>query len=174
MESEQLDPRHDQPAQPGDSTLAIDDADGEPQPLARVRYGLGKEILLYPDAFAIVRKEEAEELRISLDSIRRLVLAPGEYTPSKLVLMFDLDDDTTIIAAEGMTNVRDFRKLLATLAEVRPEIALDPPDMSDQLAQALDIRRRHLIGCYGTFFGICLLLLIAYLAVAFIGAHGPR
>lgn len=148
------------------------DTEQEPQPLARVRYGLGKELVLYPDAFVVVHKEERDELRLNLDNIRRLILAPGEYTPSKLVLMFDLDDGNTIIAAEGMTNVRDFRKLLAQLVEIRPEIELDPPNMDEQLAQALDIRKRSLIGCYGFVFGACLLVWIVYLVVAFIGARG--
>lgn len=144
----------------------------EPQPLARVRYGLGKELLLFPDAFVVVHKEERDEIRLNLDTIRRLILVPGEYTPSKLVLMFDLDDGNTIIAAEGMTNVRDFRKLLARLVEIRPEIELDPPNMDEQLMQALDIRKRSLIGCYGFVFGTCLLIWIVYLIVAFIGARG--
>jgi hypothetical protein len=174
MDSEQPDEPRNDDAQSSDSALALDEAEEGPQPLARVRYGLGKEILLYSDAFAIVRKEEAEELRISLDSIRRLILAPGEYTPSKLVLMFDLDDGTTIIGAEGMTNVRDFRKLLAVLAETHPEIELDPPDMDAQLGQALEIRRRHLLGCYGSVLGSCLLITVIYLTIAYIGAHGPH
>ncbi|MBF6591249.1 MAG: hypothetical protein IVW57_12085 [Ktedonobacterales bacterium] len=157
-----------------DDQSAFERDESEPQPLARVRYGLGKELLLFPDAFVIVMNEEAEELRISLESVRRLILAPGEYIPSKLVLMFDLDDGTTIIAAEGMTNVRDFRKLLAVLTETHPEIELDPPDMSTQLAQALEVRRRHLLGCYGSVLGACLLLWIVFLVVAYLGAHGPR
>jgi hypothetical protein len=86
--------------------------------------------------------------------------------------MFDLDDGNTIIAAEGMTNVRDFRKLLARLREIRPEIELDPPDMDEQLMQALDIRKRSLIGCYGFVLGTCLLIWMVYLIVAFIGARG--
>lgn len=155
-----------------DAGMPGSDAEEEPQPLARVRYGLGKELLLYPDAFVVVHKEERDELRLNLDSIRRLILAPGEYTPSKLVLMFDLDDGNTIIAAEGMTNVRDFRKLLAQLTEIRPAIDLDPPNMDEQLMQALDIRKRSLIGCYGFVFGACLLVWIVYLIVAFIGARG--
>lgn len=171
MDSEHLNAPQDDAFQAGEQALAVDDAEGETRPLATVRYGLAKEIRLYPDAFALIRREEAEEVRISLDSIRRLILSPGEYNPSKLVLMFELDDGTTIIAAEGMTNVRDFRKLLAALAEVRPQIELDPPDMSVQLAQALDIRARSLLGCYGTVFGSCLLMTIVVVVVAWLGSH---
>lgn len=157
-----------------DARVPESDIEGELQPLVRVRYGLGKELLLYPDAFVVLHKEERDELRLNLDNIRRLILAPGEYTPSKLVLMFDLDDGNTIIAAEGMTNVRDFRKLLAQLRELRPEIELDPPNMDEQLMQALDIRNRSLIGCYGFVLGACLLVWVVYLVVAFIGAHGAH
>jgi hypothetical protein len=171
MDSEHLNTPQGDGSSANEQALVVDDTEGEPQPLAVVRYGLGKEIRLYSDALVLIRWEEAEELRISLDSIRRLILSPGEYTPSKLVLMFDLDDDTTIIAAEGMTNVRDFRKLLAVLAEVGPQIELDPPDMSEQLAQAIEIRNRSLIGCYGTVFGACLLMTILVLVVAWIGNH---
>ncbi len=143
----------------------------EPQPLARVRYGLGKELRLYSDVFVVLHKEESDELRLNLSSIRRLILTPGEHTPSKLVLMFDLDDGNTIIAAEGMTNVRDFRTLLSELAQVRPEIELDPPNMDEQLMQAMDIRRRSLLGCYGSVLGACVLVWIVYMVVAYLGAH---
>lgn len=144
-------------------------AQSSPQPLARVRYGLAKELRLYPDSIVVELKEEREETRYNLDSIKRIVLTPGEYNPSKLVLMFDLDEETTVIAAEGMTNVRDFRVLLAKLREIRPQIELEPADMDEQLQQALEIRRRSLLGCYGGFAGICLALWIIYLVVAWVG-----
>ncbi len=141
------------------------------QPLARVRYGMGKELQLYPDSFVLLRREEAEADRVELASVKRLVLTPGEPNPSKLILMFDLDDGNTIIAAEGMTSVNEFRVLLAKLLEIAPHIELDPPDMDEQLKQAIDIRRRSLIGCYGSILGSCAILWIIYLAVAFFGAH---
>lgn len=136
------------------------------QVLERVRYGLGKELRLYPSDFAVVNLETHEEMRISLASIRRLILAPGDPVPSKLVLMFDLDDGNTIIAAEGMSNVKDFRKLLARLVELKPDLALDPPNMDEQLMQALDIRRRSLLGCYGFVVLACFVLWVVYMAVA--------
>lgn len=167
--------RPEQAKQSADETaFAVDEGEEEPQPLAVVRYGLGKEIRLFPDAIAIVMREEAEEVRFRLESIHRLILSPGEYNPGKLVLMFDMDDDTTVIAAEGMTNARDFRTLLAVLQDIHPEIELDPPDMREQLAQALEIRGRHLIGCYAAFIGSCVLFTIVFLAVAWIGGHAPR
>ncbi|MGZ3666200.1 MAG: hypothetical protein ACXVCO_00975 [Ktedonobacterales bacterium] len=172
MEVDERDEHDDESARYQDAGMPESDSEEEPQPLTRVRYGLGKELLLFPDTFVVVHKEERDELRLNLDNVRRLILVPGEYTPSKLVLMFDLDDGNTIIAAEGMTNVRDFRKLLARLREIRPEIELDPPNMDEQLMQALDIRKRSLIGCYGFVFGTCLLIWIVYLIVAFIGARG--
>jgi hypothetical protein len=150
------------------------DAPGDqepPQPLARVRYGLGKELRLYDDEFVVAHQEAGEELRLRLSSLRRLILAPGEQVPSKLVLMFDLDDGQTIIAAEGMSNVRDFRKLLARLVEIRPGLELDPPDMDEQLRQALDLQRRSLLGCYGFVIAACVVLWVVYMIVALIGAH---
>lgn len=152
--------------QPGET-----EGESEETPLARVRYGLGKELRLYPDAFTVLLREEHEELRYALANITRLVLAPGEHTPSKLVLMFELDDGNTVIAAEGVSNVRGFRGLLRKLEELHLPIELDPPDMDEQLKQALEIRSRYQMGCYGLFLGICLLLTIAYLVVALIGAH---
>ena len=145
--------------------------DGE-KPLARVRYGLGKEILLYPDAVVVAYLEEHTETRFTLANIRRMILAPGDPNPSKLVLMFELDDGNVVIAAEGMSNVRDFRKLLPELERVAPHIALDPPDMDTQLAQALDIRKRSLVGCYGVVIGVCVLAWALYLIIAFIGSRG--
>jgi hypothetical protein len=143
----------------------------EEAPLARVRYGLGKELRLYPDAFTVLLREEHEELRYALANITRLVLTPGEHSPSKLVLMFELDDGNTVIAAEGVSNVRGFRQLLHALAELHLPIELDPPDMDQQLKQALEIRSRYQMGCYGLVLGSCLLLTVAYLIVALIGAH---
>lgn len=154
-----------------DATVQLDE---EPQPLVRVRYGLAKELRLYPDTLDIVHLEEHETTQVNLANVKRLILAPGDPNPSKLVLMFDLDDGQTIIGAEGVSNVRDFRKLLARLQEMHPEIELDPPDMDTQLAQALDIRRRGLLGCYGSVIGVCLLVWILYLAIAFIGAHAAH
>jgi hypothetical protein len=149
----------------------------EPEPLVRVRYGLGKELRLYPDEFVVAHLEVGEELRLRLDSVRRLILTPGDQVPSKLVLMFDLDDGTTIIAAEGMSNVRDFRRLLARLTELKPDLALDPPDMDEQLRQALDVRRRSNLGCYVVVFAACLIVWLVYMAVALIphvAPHGVR
>ena len=134
--------------------------------LERVRYGLGKELRLYPTELAVVNLETHEEMRVSLANVRRLILAPGDPVPSKLVLMLDLDDGNTIIAAEGMSNVRDFRKLLARLTAMQPAIALDPSDMDEQLRQALDIHRRSLIGCYGAVVLACFVLWVVYMAVA--------
>lgn len=148
--------------------------DGADKPLASVRYGLGKELQLYPDAFVILHLEEHTEMRLNLPSIRRMILAPGDPNPSKLVLMFELDDDNVIIGAEGMSNVRDFRKLLPELQRVAPAIELDPPDMDTQLAQALDIRKRSLFGCYGVIIGLCVLAWVIYLVVAFIGSHAAH
>lgn len=156
-----------------DQTLEDEASESEEEPLVRVRYGLGRELLLYPDAFVVAYLEAHEETRYELASIRRLILMPGEYTPSKLVLMFEMNDGTTVLAAEGMTNARGFRQLLARLQEVAPQIERDPENMDEQLAQALDIRRRYSLGCYGVIFGSCLLLWIFYLVVAFIG-HASR
>jgi hypothetical protein len=160
--------RHDERADETGPGNAEREAADE-QPLARVPYGLGKELRLYPDEFVTRQNEVDDEIRIRLEHIRRVIMMPGEFTPSKLVLMLELDDGNTLIAAEGMTNVRDFRRLLAVLAETHPEIELDPPNMDEQLMQALDIKRRSLLGCYGFFLGSCLLLWIIYLVVAFIG-----
>ena len=142
--------------------------------LARVRFGLGKELQLFADEFVVVQHEAHEELRLRLENLRRMILAPGEQVPSKLVLLFDLDDGTTIIAAEGMSNVRDFRKLLVRLQELKPDLELDPPNMDEQLAQALDLKRRSLFGCYGAVIAACVVLWLVYIVVAFIGAHGPH
>jgi hypothetical protein len=161
----------EEPATPRADGAARGDPADEPHPLARVRYGLARELRLYPDSIVVELKEEQEETRYNLANIKRLALTPGEHNPSKLVLLFDLDDGATVIAAEGMTNVRDFRVMLAKLQEIRPEIELDPPDMDTQLQQALDIRRRSLLGCYGGFAGVCLALWIIYLVVAYVGAH---
>ena len=99
-------------AEPMREIEETEEADGVEKPLARVRYGLGKELLLYPDSFVIAYLEEHTETGFNLANIRRMILAPGDPNPSKLVLMFELDDDNIVIAAEGMSNVRDFRKLL--------------------------------------------------------------
>ena len=166
-------PMPDEPDTPDtpDTPDATDELDDGEKPLATVRYGLGKELQLYSDAVVIAHLEEHTETRFNLANIRRVILAPGDPNPSKLVLMFELDDENVVIAAEGMSNVRDFRRLLPTLLQVAPDIELDPPDMDVQLAQALDIRKRSLLGCYGIVLGVCALGWVVYLLVAFIGSH---
>src|SRR2546430_5886681 len=140
-------------------------------PISVVRFGMGKEIQLYNDELVVTGREEDQETRLQLDAIERLILIPGDPNPSKLVLMADLDDGTTVILVEGMTNARDFRAMLPHIIELCPDIQLDPPDMSEQLRQALNTRRAWTITCNGTFILVCVLLFVLYLAVAYIGSH---
>ena len=140
-------------------------------PISTVRFGIGKEIRLYIDELAVTGQEEEQETRVQLEAIKRLTLMPGDPNPSKLILMADLDDDTTIILAEGMTNARDFRAMLPHLIELSPDLQLDPPDMGEQLRQALNNRRAWALTCYGTILLICVSLYLLYLVVAFIGSH---
>jgi hypothetical protein len=142
-------------------------------PISLVRFGIGKELRLYEDELVVTGQEEDQETRIQLSAIKRLTLVPGDPNPAKLVLMADLDDDTTIILVEGMTNARGFRAMLPHLIEMIPDLQLDPPDMSEQLRQALNTRRAWTITCYGTFILTCVLLYLLYLAVAYLGAHHP-
>jgi ferric-dicitrate binding protein FerR (iron transport regulator) len=85
--------------------------------------------------------------------------------------MADMDDDTTIILAEGMTNARAFREMLPLWQELRPELQLDPPDMREQLRQALNTRRAWSLTCYGAILLIFLFLLAIYMLVTFIESH---
>lgn len=145
----------------------------EKHPISTVRFGTGKEIRLYTDELVVTGQEENQEIRVALEAIKRLTLVPGDPNPSKLVLMADLDDDTTIILAEGMSNARDFRAMLPHLIELSPDLQLDPPDMEEQLRQALNTRRAWTLTCYGTIVLVCISLYILYLVVAYIGAHHP-
>lgn len=148
-----------------------ENADSIQYPISTVRFGIGKELLLYHDELVATGSEEEKELHIQLQAIKRLTLIPGDPNPSKLILMADLDDDTTLILAEGMSNARDFRKMLPHIIELNPELQLDPPDMSEQLRQALNTRRAWTLTCYGSFILICIMLYVLYLVVAFIGSH---
>lgn len=140
-------------------------------PISTVRFGMGKEIQLYTDEMVVTGQEEDKEIRIELAAIKRLTLMPGDPNPSKLILMADLDDETTIILAEGMTNARDFRAMLPHLIELCPELQLDPPDMGEQLRQALNNRRAWSLTCYGAILLLCIFLYLLYMLVAFIGAY---
>jgi hypothetical protein len=140
-------------------------------PINTVRFGMGKEIQLYTDELVVTGQEEDKEIRIELEAIKRLTLMPGDPNPSKLILMADLDDETTIILAEGMSNARDFRAMLPHLTELCPDLQLDPPDMGEQLRQALNNRRAWSLTCYGAILLICIFLYLLYMVVAFIGAH---
>ena len=140
-------------------------------PISTVRFGMGKEIQLYTDELVVTGQEEDKEIRIELEAIKRLTLMPGDPNPSKLILMADLDDETTIILAEGMTNARDFRAMLPHLIELCPDLQLDPPDMGEQLRQALNSRRAWSLTCYGAILLLCIFLYLLYMVVAFIGAH---
>jgi hypothetical protein len=140
-------------------------------PLSTVRFGMGKEIRLYTDELVVTGSEEDQETRLHLSSIKRLILMPGDPNPAKLIFMADLQDDTTIILVEGMTNARDFRAMLPHIIELCPDIQLDPPDMYEQLRQALNNRRAWALTCYGSVLLFFLLLFTLYLVVVFIGAH---
>lgn len=140
-------------------------------PVSVVRFGIGKELRLYKDEIAVTSPEEGHEIRVPLNEIKLLTLMPGDPNPSKLILIADLTDDTSIILAEGMSNAKDFRVMLPILQELNPDIELDPPDMSEQLRQALNNRRAWALTCYGAILLICLSLYILYLIVAFIGTH---
>lgn len=140
-------------------------------PISVVRYGMGKEIQLYTHELVVMSREEGKEIRLPLETIERLTLTPGNPNPAKLVLMADLTDGSTMLLVEGMSNARDFRELLPHLAELQPEIQLDPPDMAEQLRQALNNRRAWNLTCYGAILLICLFLYGLYLLVAFIGMH---
>ncbi len=66
-------------------------------PISRVRFGMGKEIQLYDDEIVVTGQEEDQETRLELATIERLIVTPGDPNPSRLVLMADLDDGTTVI-----------------------------------------------------------------------------
>lgn len=140
-------------------------------PISTVRFGMGKEIQLYTDELVVTSRDEGQELQVELEAIKRLILVPGDPTPSKLVLMADMDDGATIILAEGMSNARDFRAMLPHIIELCPDLQLDPPDMEEQLRQALNNRRAWALTCYGAILLICLSLCALYFIVAYIGAH---
>jgi len=141
------------------------------RPVSAVRFGLGKEIQLYTDELVVTGQEESKEIRVPLKEIQRLILTPGDPNPAKLILMADMDDDTTIILAEGMSNARGLREMLPRLQELSPDLQLDPPDMGEQLRQALNTKRAWTLTCYGTFLLVCLLLYGLYLLVAVVGSH---
>lgn len=142
-----------------------------PYPISTVRYGMGKEIQLYTGELVITSREEGKEIRLPLETIERLTLTPGDPNPAKLVLLADLTDGSTMLLVEGMTNARGFREMIPRLTELCPEIQLDPPDMAEQLRQALNNRRAWNLTCYGAIILICLFLYGLYLLVAFIGMH---
>jgi len=136
-----------------------------------VRFGIGKEMQLFLDELVVTSREEGKEIRLDLSTIKRLTLMPGDPNPGKLILMADLDDDTTIILAEGMSNVRAFRAMLPHLTELIPDLQLDPPDMSEQLYQALNNRRAWLLTCYGSIILLCIFLYTLYLILTYISTH---
>ncbi len=143
----------------------------KPLPINVVRYGMGKELELYSDELVITSREEGKETRLPLEMIERLTLTPGDPTPSKLVLMADLNNGETVLLVDGMTNARDFREMLPHLIQLCPTIQLDPPDMAEQLRQALNNRRAWNLTCYGAIMVICLFLYGLYMLVAWIGMH---
>jgi len=132
---------------------------------------MGKEIQLYPEELVVTSREEGREIRLALETIERLILTPGDPNPSKLVLIADLTDGSTILLVEGMTNAREFRAMLPHLTRTCPELQLDPPEMAEQLRQALNNRRAWNLTCLGAMIVICLFLYGLYLLVAFIGMH---
>ena len=138
------------------------------EPIYVVRFGIGQEIQLYRNELIVTGQEETGAQHTPLSVIKRLILTPGEPTPSKLILMADLTDDNTIVLAEGMTNARDFRAMLPHLEALIPDLQLDPPDMGEQLRQALNNRRAWTLTCYGAIALLCIGLYLLYLIVAYL------
>ncbi len=141
------------------------------RPISTVRFGIGKEIQLYLDELVVTSREEGKEIRLELSTIKRLTLMPGDPNPAKLILMADLEDETTIILVEGMSNARAFRAMLSHLIELCPDLQLDPPDMGEQLRQALNNRRAWQLTCYGSIVLLCILLYTIYLILTYINVH---
>lgn len=137
-------------------------------PLARVRYGLAKEIQLFPDALVFIAREEGDEDRLPLEHIHSIAVLPGDKIPSKLLVVVEIEEGKHIIAAEGMTNVRDFASMLPILQEYAPHILLDPPDLADQLTQAMQNRRESNIGCYAIFFASLLLIVLIVIGANYV------
>jgi hypothetical protein len=140
-------------------------------PINSVRFGLGKEIQLYKDELVVTEPEEGQTMSLPLHEIKRLTLTPGDPNPSKLILMADLDDNSTVIVAEGMTNARGFRAMIPQLLELHPNLELDPPDMADQLWQAINNQRAWKLTCYGAILLICGSLYLLYLIVTYFGGQ---
>jgi hypothetical protein len=140
------------------------------EPISVVRFGIGKEIQLYHDELVITGQEEGYVQRLPLSEIKRLTLTPGDPTPSKLILLADLTNDDTVLLAEGMSNARDFRRMIPDLEKLLPDLELDPPDMAEQLRQALNNRRAWTLTCYGTIVLLCIGLYMLYLIVTYL--HG--
>jgi hypothetical protein len=141
------------------------------EPISIVRYGMGKELQLYKDSLVVVAREEGKETSFPLNEIKRLTLMPGDPNPAKLILMADLYDESSLVLVNGMTNARDFRTMIPHLQQLQPDLELDPPDMAEQLRQALNTRRAWTLTCYGAIILILLILYALYLIVAFVGAH---
>jgi hypothetical protein len=149
----------------------MNDNDNMPkQPISTVRFGLGKEIQLYSNELIVTGQEQMRSIHVSLESLRCLTLVPGDPTPSKLVLLADLDDGSTTILAEGMTNAKDFREMLPKIMELCPDLELDPPDMAEQLRQALNNRRAWSCTCYGCCLLLFLFVIVVYFSVVYIGS----
>ena len=137
-------------------------------PIYVVRFGIGQQIQLYHDELVVTDQEEGRAQYTPLNEIKRLILTPGDPTPSKLILMADLTNDDTIVLAEGMTNARGFRQMLPHIEKLLPDLQLDPPDMAEQLAQALNNRRAWTLTCYGAIALLCISLYALYLIVAYL------
>jgi hypothetical protein len=138
------------------------------QPISVVRFGIGKEIQLYRHELVVTSPDEGRTQSVPLAEIKRLILMPGDPVPSKLLLLADLADESTVVLAEGMTNARDFRAMLPHLQRLCPDIQLDPPDMAEQLWQALNNRRAWSLTCYGAIALLCIGLYLLYLIVAYL------
>jgi hypothetical protein len=138
------------------------------EPISIVRFGIGKEMQLYRNTLVITGQEDGYMQQITLSEIKRLILLPGEPTPSKLILMADLANEDTVVLVDGMTNARGFREMLPHLEKLLPDLQLDPPDMAEQLRQALNNRRAWTLTCYGAIALLCISLYVLYLIVAYL------
>jgi hypothetical protein len=58
-----------------------------------------------------------------------------------------------------------------TQLELKPDLQLDPPNMEEQLRQALNNRRAVTLTCYGTIILVCIVPYLLYLLVVYIGMH---
>jgi len=133
--------------------------------LCFARFGMGHRLCLSSTELRVTGAERARDLVISLAEVEKISLVPSDANPSKLLFIATCHDQTAHTLVEGIKPGKEFQQLVQCLHEMYPAIEFDPPDMTEQVQQAIQKQHSYNLGCFLFSMAFLFLLLLLILVV---------